>query len=145
MAALEIAANRLVRRKWAHCCRPYKQAVERQLTTICERIRMAAMPAFMTINFEKSEDGWLAQSGKYEMRREGLRVGQRFTLFMNGQREVSFFAIPSQARGPGGNEYTWTLGALAEDRANQRWLRDIRDVIRRIFQSIPRLNEAAGG
>jgi hypothetical protein len=65
----------------------------------------------MTINFEKSEDGWLAQSGKYKMRREGLRVGERFTLFVNGQREVSFFAIPGQARGPDGNEYTWTLGA----------------------------------
>ncbi|WCM28671.1 hypothetical protein NDN01_07100 [Sphingomonas sp. QA11] len=64
----------------------------------------------MSICFEKSQDAWFAQGGKYEMHREGRRVGQRFTLLVNGQREASFFAWPEQAPGSGGPEYTWTLG-----------------------------------
>lgn len=65
----------------------------------------------MSICFEQSQDGWSACDGKYEMRREGLRVGQRFTLFLNGRREASFFAWLEQAPGPDGPRYSWKLGA----------------------------------
>ena len=64
----------------------------------------------MSICFEQSQNGWFAHGGKYEIRREGLRVGQRFTLFVNDKREASFFASPGQASGGDGPEYTWTLG-----------------------------------
>lgn len=61
--------------------------------------------------FSELESGaWQAAHGKYEIRREGLRVGERFTLFVNGQREVSLFAWLDQSPGPN-PVYTWTLGA----------------------------------
>ncbi|WP_232318188.1 hypothetical protein [Sphingomonas sp. TDK1] len=66
--------------------------------------------ALMSICFEHSQDGWFAGGGKYEMRREALRVGQRFTLFLNGQREASFFAWLEQESGPDGPTYSWKLG-----------------------------------
>lgn len=65
----------------------------------------------MSICFKQSQDGWSACDGKYAMRREGLRVGQRFTLFLNGRREASFFAWLEQAPGPDGPRYNWKLGA----------------------------------
>ena len=62
--------------------------------------------------FSKSATGaWESVDRKYEVRREGLRVGERFTLHVNGRREVSFFAWPKQHAGADGPEYTWILGA----------------------------------
>ena len=50
--------------------------------------------------FSKTATGaWESVDRKYEVRREGLRVGERFTLHVNGRREVSFFAWPEQHAG----------------------------------------------
>ncbi|RSU61107.1 hypothetical protein DAH56_06555 [Sphingomonas koreensis] len=65
----------------------------------------------MPIHFERTPQGWFAQGAKYEMRREGRRVGERFTLFIDGRREVSFFAWVDQTSGLQGPEYNWTIGA----------------------------------
>ncbi|RYF00236.1 MAG: hypothetical protein EOO77_34345 [Oxalobacteraceae bacterium] len=62
----------------------------------------------------KSATGaWESVDLKYEVRREGLRVGERFTLHVNGRREVSFFAWPEQHVGADGPEYTWIPGATS--------------------------------
>ena len=67
-----------------------------------------------SIAFSKSATGaWESVDRKYEVRREGLRVGERFTLHVNGRREVSFFAWPKQHAGADGPEYTWILGATS--------------------------------
>ena len=64
--------------------------------------------------FSKSATAaWESVDRKYEVRREGLRVGERFTLHVNGRREVSFFAWPEQHAGADGPEYTWILGATS--------------------------------
>jgi hypothetical protein len=64
--------------------------------------------------FSKSATGsWEGVDRKYEVQREGLRVGERFTLHANGRREVSFFAWPEKHAGADGPEYTWVLGATS--------------------------------
>jgi hypothetical protein len=64
--------------------------------------------------FKKLATGsWESVDRKYEVRREGLRVGERFTLNVNGRREVSFFAWPKQHAGADGPEYTWILGVTS--------------------------------
>ncbi|MGC5799047.1 hypothetical protein [Sphingomonas sp. NFX23] len=64
--------------------------------------------------FRKSATGaWETTDGKYEVRREGLRVGERFTLYVNGRREVALFACPERYEGVDGPEYTWILGATS--------------------------------
>jgi hypothetical protein len=64
----------------------------------------------MPIHFERTPQGWFAQDAKYEMRREGKRVGARFTLLIDGRHEVSFFAWVDQASGAQGPAYNWTIG-----------------------------------
>lgn len=64
--------------------------------------------------FSKSATGvWESVDRKYELRREGLRVGERFTLHVNGHREVSLFAWSEQHAGADGPEYMWILGATS--------------------------------
>ncbi|MDT8758554.1 hypothetical protein MZO42_07580 [Sphingomonas psychrotolerans] len=64
----------------------------------------------MVLKFEKAEDGWIAEGGKYQMRYEGQRVGMRFVLSVNGTREASFFASGPQRLGADEPEYLWTIG-----------------------------------
>lgn len=64
----------------------------------------------MVVNFQKSEEGWIAEGGKYQMRYESQRVGMRFILCVNGTREASFYASGPQRAPVDGPEYIWTIG-----------------------------------
>jgi hypothetical protein len=64
----------------------------------------------MAVNFKKSEEGWIAEGGKYQILYEGQRVGMRFVLCVNGTREASFYASGPQRSPVDGPEYIWTIG-----------------------------------
>ncbi|WP_294331076.1 hypothetical protein [uncultured Sphingomonas sp.] len=68
----------------------------------------------MAVEFHESQGGWVAEGGKYQMRHEGQRVGQRFALFVSGRREASFYASSSKHSDEHGPVYIWTLGVSAK-------------------------------
>lgn len=67
----------------------------------------------MAVEFHESGCGWSAEGGKYQIRYEGQRVGQRFTLLVDGRREASFYASSEKRAGEHGQEYIWILGTPA--------------------------------
>lgn len=89
----------------------------------------------MTIHFEQANGCWKAQSGKYEVRRQGLRVGERFILSINGMQEASFYASCSKTAGDGGPEYIWTLGASQRTAENPVGLETYASVYRAFFET----------
>lgn len=64
----------------------------------------------MVVKFEKAEDGWVAQCGKYQMRYQGQRVGRRFVLSVNGMQEASFYASGPHRSDADKPEYLYTIG-----------------------------------